>query len=316
MAAEREPGDDHDDPGGEDSPTWFTFSRAENDRSPFTLRATVTEEELECFFGDPVLALQKKGVGGLPLISPSLFSSRTRKTLADVEAVTALGFDVDIAPKAGHVADLLEKHLEAEGIVHETFSSTREKPRYRFMLRTTRFMSPAEHRRIIENLIGVCAKIGIEVDRACTDATRGFYAPARAPGGHYSWRKLRGSPVNVDALLLGLDRHPVVRLAPVIRPRFGTDGGRGHGDPVLRAAACVRVMPPALQGADGSGALMDVALCLARGFALQWSEARAIFLEYNQRCEPPWSEREILHKWRDALEKGKAPFGHKLERAR
>jgi replicative DNA helicase len=39
-----------------------------------------------------------------------------------------------------------------------------------------------------------------------------------------------------------------------------------------------------------------------KGFALMESEGKALLMEYNQRCDPPWSEHEIDHKIKSAIE--------------
>lgn len=67
-----------------------------------------------------------------------------------------------------------------------------------------------------------------------------------------------------------------------------------------RARKYVSRMPPALAGQGGHNATYYVACVLVIGFALQESEAYAILCEYNQRCEPQWSERELRHKIKSA----------------
>ena len=62
-----------------------------------------------------------------------------------------------------------------------------------------------------------------------------------------------------------------------------------------RAQRYVAKMPPAVEGQHGSRALLHVACVLVQGFALPRGEARQILDEYNPRCEPPWSERELEH---------------------
>ena len=41
-------------------------------------------------------------------------------------------------------------------------------------------------------------------------------------------------------------------------------------------------------------------LLLAGGCGLADSEAMALLLEYNRRCQPPWTEKELRHKLADA----------------
>lgn len=71
-----------------------------------------------------------------------------------------------------------------------------------------------------------------------------------------------------------------------------------------RARAYVARMPPAISGQRGSDAAYDVALALCNGFALDERDAWQLLLEYNQVCQPPWSEHELRHKLADAQKQG------------
>ena len=55
-------------------------------------------------------------------------------------------------------------------------------------------------------------------------------------------------------------------------------------------------MPPAISGSGGHDALFRVACVLTNGFALSDEQAWSILQEYNARCQPPWSQRELPHK--------------------
>lgn len=68
-----------------------------------------------------------------------------------------------------------------------------------------------------------------------------------------------------------------------------------------RAAAYVAKMEPAVSGQGGHNAAFKVACALVKGFELNEAEAYSVFVSvYNPRCQPQWSEREILHKLRSA----------------
>lgn len=58
----------------------------------------------------------------------------------------------------------------------------------------------------------------------------------------------------------------------------------------------VEKMPPAISGSGGHDALFRVACVLTNGFALSDEQAWSILQEYNARCQPPWSQRELPHK--------------------
>ena len=63
-----------------------------------------------------------------------------------------------------------------------------------------------------------------------------------------------------------------------------------------RAARYVSAMPAAISGSGGHAAAFNVAVVLIHGFALAEAEAWPILCGFNDRCEPPWNERELRHK--------------------
>lgn len=62
-------------------------------------------------------------------------------------------------------------------------------------------------------------------------------------------------------------------------------------------AAC----PPAVSGQQGHTQTFMVACKLVNGFALGESDALDYLRLYNERCQPPWSESELVHKIKSAL---------------
>lgn len=69
-----------------------------------------------------------------------------------------------------------------------------------------------------------------------------------------------------------------------------------------RARTYIAKMPDAISGADGSGATFAVA-CKLVEFGLSPDDAWLLLVEYNQRCQPQWSERDLRHKLEDAFRK-------------
>lgn len=59
-------------------------------------------------------------------------------------------------------------------------------------------------------------------------------------------------------------------------------------------------MPPAISGKGGHNATFDVAVAVVHGFDLTEEQALPILRKYNERCEPPWTEKELRHKLADA----------------
>ena len=48
---------------------------------------------------------------------------------------------------------------------------------------------------------------------------------------------------------------------------------------------------------------------VVRGFALSDDEAFSVLREWNARCEPPWSERDLQEKVQNARRYGREPLG-------
>lgn len=80
-----------------------------------------------------------------------------------------------------------------------------------------------------------------------------------------------------------------------------------------RAAAYVATMPPSIAGSGGHQAAFNVAQVLARGFALDDAAGLPIMQKWNSSCQPPWTDADLLHKFRSARETGQMPMGCKLD---
>jgi hypothetical protein len=80
-------------------------------------------------------------------------------------------------------------------------------------------------------------------------------------------------------------------------------------DVVERARRYVARMPPAISGSGGHDATFDAALVAVKGFALDDADAWSVLVDFNGRCEPPWSERELRHKL-DSAKGSSLPAGY------
>lgn len=78
-----------------------------------------------------------------------------------------------------------------------------------------------------------------------------------------------------------------------------------------RAAAWLGRVQPAISGQGGHDQLWDAAVGLCRGFGLAEGDALELLrLDYNPRCVPPWSDRELEHKVRGAAAAHSVPEGY------
>lgn len=112
-----------------------------------------------------------------------------------------------------------------------------------------------------------------------------------ASGGAYEWTNEVPPAPLPDAIYERIRRQH--RQAP--KPHAASSTSM-----VERARAYVSTMPAAIAGAGGHSATWNVARKLAQDFQLSEADTWALLCEYNQRCTPPWSEKELRHKLEDA----------------
>jgi Bifunctional DNA primase/polymerase, N-terminal len=72
-------------------------------------------------------------------------------------------------------------------------------------------------------------------------------------------------------------------------------------DLVTRARRYLRAIEPAVSGRGGHTKTFTTALKLARLVGYDPNLLWVLLCEYNGRCQPPWSEPELRHKWEEAL---------------
>lgn len=102
----------------------------------------------------------------------------------------------------------------------------------------------------------------------------------------------------------GAPARPAIRLVTIAR--------QVRPDPRERAARYLRTVDAARAGCHGDARTFRVCCRLARGFGLSDEEAMDVLREWNARCEPPWSERELLQKLANARRYGSEPIGRLL----
>jgi hypothetical protein len=69
----------------------------------------------------------------------------------------------------------------------------------------------------------------------------------------------------------------------------------------MRAIAYVDKIEPAVSGNGGHTKTFTTACKIVRLVAGNEAKAWQLLLRYNERCEPPWSERDLRRKLDDAL---------------
>ena len=73
--------------------------------------------------------------------------------------------------------------------------------------------------------------------------------------------------------------------------------------PYERAARYMAAKPGAVSGQGGHAQTFALATALAHGFNLNEQEVMALMMAYNIKCSPPWSEKDLRHKVKEAYAK-------------
>lgn len=164
-----------------------------------------------------------------------------------------------------------------------------------------------------------------EVSVPCRARVGGMALEIRADGGNivappsvhpsgvvYQWVGAPGPGMENEMPVYQMHWLPVARS--MAAPAAQRSERSGHEvDGLRRARAYVRSVPGAISGQGGSLATFKVAVALVRGFALTEQDALEVLLQdFNLRCEPPWSEPELLHKLRYARASGRVEIGSLL----
>ena len=156
-----------------------------------------------------------------------------------------------------------------------------------------------------------------------SDGTQTVFPGSLHPSGELIEWDTFGEPAEItaDDLMAAVDR-----LADAVDEKLGIDSRKKTAPNksaknsattkgiLARARKYVDKMPSAIAGIGGHNATYNVACELFR-FGLSDSEASRLFDEYNQRCEPPWTDSELEHKLRDARQEVEAAgeFGSRVD---
>jgi hypothetical protein len=262
-----------------------------------------TERELTWNELELMLSTRAEFLGGdhHPGWSPTRFEP-CQRAKENARAVCAACFDFD---KGESIATVLDRVRPiARGLLH-TSRKHREQghgDRFRVVFPLSRSASWFEFEELWKRLAPAVGN----VDPAPKDASRFWYLPGTVSGAEWHAESWDGPDIDVDAWLRKPD--PTVRALPVVVSRSERTNTEE------RARRYIAKMDPAVSGQKGHQSTWDVALVLIRGFSLSEDRAYALLCEYNTRCVPPWSERELKHKIKGALASEKVPRGFLLDR--
>lgn len=89
----------------------------------------------------------------------------------------------------------------------------------------------------------------------------------------------------------------------VVQPEISA--GVKPANAAARAASYAKTMSPSISGQRGHDLCFHFCCRMLNGFDLSVEEFWPILNDWNARCEPPWSERELEHKIEEAIAIGK-----------
>jgi hypothetical protein len=219
-----------------------------------------------------------------------------RRSLATFEGAIGVAYDFD---GGATLAGIVEAFAGLHGFVHATLTPGHWRAA---LLADREIRGAGEHDRVWRLGAELAERAGLAVDHAARDASRAWALPAARPG--YAYHDLVGAPLDV-ALALARFPPPAPLPAPAPRPD-GDDLARR----LERASKYLATLPPSIAGSGGHAALWRATLAIVRGFALDPDDAlRLLAEEFSPRCSPPWSLRELRHKVRSAVQRGRLEPG-------
>lgn len=220
---------------------------------------------------------------------------------ANVRTVYVLVLDHDTNADWDGVATLW---AGTEHILYTTKRHGVEGTRLRVVAQLSRDITVDEHAKLWAWANRRSVAASLPIDDNAKDASRFWFNPTVPPGG---WRSVAhaGKPIDVDAVL-AMAEAPTLRIVqPYATPNAG--------DRERRAVKYVATLPGAVSGSGGHTATFHAVCTVMFGFDLDESTTLSIIAsEYNTRCDPPWSERELQHKVSSAGKLSNRPRGYLL----
>ena len=244
----------------------------------------------------------------LPAVAWATFQGDHR-SIATTEAVTALGLDFDDGTS---FQALVQAWGNYRAIVHTTHSHRPHAHRARVILPFSRPATATEHGRIWRHVARVTGEAGQSIDPSTKDASRLCFLPGMPRGAEYLFDVTSGAVFDVDQVLAGLPAETPTPAARVL-----TIPDDSIIATVERARRYLAKCEPAISGQGGHRTAFVVATKLVKGFALPLDVAfELLWTQWNHRCDPPWSERDLRRKVKEAAAAREMAEGALLERGR
>lgn len=301
-------------------PIYFEWSR--DIKRPQAIRMVWhSMPEIERFLSAPCQGIAVKD--HLPWWGPMTCEGDYRA--ADkVTMVTAIVHDVDapFASWAEAVAHVRAALPEIAFAMHPSFSSTPSIVKVRVIVFLPRAMTVEEHALAWPVVLRMLENRGVIADPSCKDPSRAFFVPAIPPNGFYEWHIEAGEAFDLEFALECARGWQEEERAAVTSNVISETAARAfttkHGttSTIERARSYLAKVPGAVSGQSGHAHTFTMALRLVHGFDLDADTALALLSEWNLTCDPPWSDRDLRRKIKQAAEQGRAESGFMLRGGR
>lgn len=224
-----------------------------------------------------------------------------KRAKTNVKEAYALVLDYDRDAKWQAIADLWRNSY---GLIYTTKSHGISGDRFRVVLPLARPVTVDEYDRLWQWGARRSEEAGCIADGQAKDVSRFWYDPTMPPGG---WRVERLTGTAIDPTpVLALEQQPKLRVVEQPRPLSSDER-------IKRAAAYLAKIPGAVSGSGGHTCTFNAVAHVLIGFDLSADDAKALILnDYNHRCDPPWSEKDIDHKIESVSKGCKRPRGYLL----
>lgn len=192
------------------------------------------------------------------------------------------------------------------GLVYTTKSHSIGAHRLRVVLPLSRPVTADEYGRLWVWADRQSKQAELQADGQAKDASRYWYVPTATVDGDWRTLRLEGNPLDVDATLPLVD---VPQLRVVRMPAIVTTDTK-----VMRARRYLEKIPGAVSGDKGHTQTFNAVSHVMIGFDLDPDTTYSLIAsDYNPRCDPPWTEKQLLHKIRQVAEKSVRVRGYLLE---
>ena len=250
--------------------------------------------------------------------SPTIFES-DKRLIKLAKTLCACVLDYDGGETSLEAALALWQGTMCFG--HTSWSATSAKETFRVVLPYPRLLTVAEHERVRKYVWRTAQGAGHVLDKSCKDPSRLWYVGNN--GRHYRTLWQDGAPLDVDDILALTQ---VEELADEVVPEGNiittTVAEPGSREAIEQARKYLDNKVSAVSGHHGHDTTRGVALALVWGFGLSEEQALSLMAtDYNPRCQPSWSQKELAHKVEGVLEWAKSnsggkPRGHFLQQRR